>query len=139
MTDDTYKIVRILNDMEIVINGGHEHGLQEGDLLEIFIIGEEIKDPDTDESLGTLDIIKGKVEIKTIYPKMSLCKSAEFITVKTSSPLDQLTKSWGAYATSYASKEVEKRVALNVDMKQAQKIKNVDTIIKLGDLVRPSL
>lgn len=133
--DNTYKIIRILNDMEIVINGGHDNDLQEGDLLEIFVVGEEIIDPDTSESLGTLDIIKGKVEIKTLYPKMALCKSAEFIKVKESSPLEQMTKTFAFYT----SKEVEKRVPLNVDLTQAQQLKKVDKLIKVGDLIRPCL
>lgn len=135
MINDTYKIVRILNDMEIVINGGHEHGLKEGELLEIFVIGEEIKDPETSESLGTLDIIKGKVEIKTLYPKMSLCESAEFKVVKEKGPLYGIAQQMSIYGTT----EVEKQVPLNVDLKQAQKVKEIDMAIKLGDMVRPTL
>lgn len=137
--DEIYKIVRILSDTEIVINGGHEHGLREGDILEIFVEGEEIKDPETSESLGTLDIIKGKVKIKTIYEKMSLCESAEFKTEKKypahMSALSQVAKSF----ENYIATEVKVSQPLNVDMTQAQQVTKVDKLIKLGDTIRPSL
>lgn len=129
---DTFKIVRILNDMEIVINGGYNDNLKEDEMLEIFVIGEEIKDPDTSESLGTLDIIKGKVNVKTLYPNMALCESAEFKTVKEYNPLLGTTQ-------LFSVKESEKQLPLNVDLKQAQKINDVDMTIKLGDQVRPCL
>lgn len=137
--NDVYKIVRILNDTEIVINGGHLHGLREGDFLEIFVEGEEIEDPETSESLGTLDIIKGKVKIKTIYDKMSLCESAEYKIEKKypehMSAITKMTKSLDRYFIA----EVEVLQPLNVDMEQAQQVEEVDRIIRLGDTIRPCL
>lgn len=125
---DIFKIVRIINDNNIVISGGKEQGLQEGDILEVFIKGEEIVDPDTNKCLGTLDVVKSKIEIKTLYEKMSLCHNAETIT---KNPF-----------VSYDSSNLFKtsRVPLNVDMTQAQKIEAIsDTVLRIGDLVRKAL
>ena len=68
--NEVFKIVRIVNDRNIVINAGNDQGLKEGDILEVFVPGEEIIDIDTGELLGTLDIIKAKLEIKNLYEKM---------------------------------------------------------------------
>ena len=65
--NEVFKIVRIVNDRNIVINAGNDQGLKEGDILEVFVPGEEIIDIDTGESLGTLDIIKAKLEIKNVF------------------------------------------------------------------------
>lgn len=137
--DDVYKIVRILSDTEIVINAGHSQGLKEGDLLEIFVKGEEIKDPDTSESLGTLDFIKGKVKVKTVYPEMSLCQSAQFKITKRypahMAALENITKSFSSYMVT----ETEEIEPLNVDLTQAQQVQKVDKLIRIGDTIRPCL
>ena len=54
------KIAKIISTKQIVVNAGSNDGLEVGDKLEIIDkFGDEpIVDPDTGESLGTLDLIK---------------------------------------------------------------------------------
>lgn len=123
---DTFKIIRIIDDNNVVINAGKDQFLKEGNIMEVFIVGDEIIDPDTDRLLGTLDIIKAKLEVKNLYENMSLCCNAQTTTRNIFSESAMLLR--------------ETINPLNVDMTQAQKlnIKN-DKIIRIGDLVRKAL
>jgi hypothetical protein len=73
-----YKVVKIVNEYLIVINYGLKDLASIGDSLEIFQIGEEVYDPETNDALGTLDISKGRVRVKNVYENMSLCESDEY-------------------------------------------------------------
>ena len=125
--NEVFKIVRIVNDRNIVINAGNDQGLKEGDILEVFVPGEEIIDIDTGELLGTLDIIKAKLEIKNLYEKMSLCHNAQTSTKNV------------LYESAFLFSKTT-RLPLDVDMTQAQKLNiTSDNVLRLGDLVRKAL
>ena len=72
--EEDYKIVKIIDSETLVINAGSENGIRRGDKFEVYEIGQEVLDPDTKRSLGTLDTIKETVEAITVLPKMSICK-----------------------------------------------------------------
>jgi hypothetical protein len=71
------KIAKIISTKQIVVNAGSNDGLEVGDKLEIIDkFGDEpIVDPDTGESLGTLDLIKGNVIVSKVYPHMAIADS----------------------------------------------------------------
>lgn len=119
--EKTYKIVRIIDDQTLVINAGYNDGIKSGDKFEIYTSGEEIKDPDTDEVLGTLDYIKEKVEAVDVFPKMSICRHNIFVNF-----MD---------GVSAKLTRIEPKV-LNVDTKQISGGLSVDNVIKVGDKVR---
>ena len=72
-----YKIIKIIDDKTIVINGGSENGIKNGDKFEILDTGEQITDPFTNENLGTLDTIKEIVTADNVLPKMTICRAKE--------------------------------------------------------------
>ncbi|MFT8381954.1 MAG: hypothetical protein ABF639_02625 [Lacticaseibacillus paracasei] len=73
---DDYKIVKIIDDESLVINAGELKHIEVGQKFQIIgKRGEEVKDPDTGESLGTLDEIKGSVFADIVYPHMTIAKS----------------------------------------------------------------
>lgn len=123
---DVFRIVRIIDENNVVINAGKNQFLDDGDILEVFVIGDEIIDPETNESLGTLDIIKAKLEIKNLYDSMSLCCNAKTSTTNALDSASMFLRST--------------RLSLNVDMTQAQKLSTKsDKVIRIGDSVRKAL
>ena len=55
------KVAKILGNNEIVINRGRNEGVRPGMLLEVFAAeGEEVWDPDTGETLGTVEDVKAR-------------------------------------------------------------------------------
>ena len=70
------KVARILNARELVLNIGSEHGVKIGMLFDVLDRkGEDIKDPDTGEVLGSLQRPKVRVKIVSIQEKLSVAST----------------------------------------------------------------
>jgi hypothetical protein len=59
----------------LVLNKGSNDGLKVGQRFLIYAIGEEIIDPDTQKSLGQLEIVKGSGKITHLQPTMATIQS----------------------------------------------------------------
>ncbi len=119
--EKTYKIVKIIDDHTLVIDAGYNDGIKNGDQFEIYSKGEEIKDPDTNEILGTLDHIKERVEAVTVFEKMCICRHNIFVNFLQN--------------VSGGLSRIEPKV-LNVDSSQISGGLADDDVIKIGDKVR---
>jgi len=67
------KVARILNSRELALNIGSKDGVQIG--MEFDVLdpkGEQIRDPDTGEVLGSLDRPKVRVKIKSVQERLSV-------------------------------------------------------------------
>jgi len=122
------KVARIINKYYVVVSAG-QYDVKRGDLLEIYSQGDiEIFDPDTNESLGTLDYVKATVEVEDVFPKMCVCKNTEY---REESPLMSSISALG-------SRKVINE--LNVDENDISGgWANINKKIKVGDLVRKPL
>lgn len=71
------KIAKIISTKQVVINAGSNAGLKPGDRLEIIdkFGTDPVIDPDTGESLGTLDLPKGQLIVTKTYPRMAIAES----------------------------------------------------------------
>jgi len=69
------KVAKILGKGEIVLNRGRSHGVRQGMVFEIFAPeGEEVWDPDTGETLGTVEDVKAKVEVTEVKEKLAIAR-----------------------------------------------------------------
>ncbi|WP_347273098.1 CsgG/HfaB family protein [Candidatus Kuenenia sp.] len=64
-------------DNRITINRGDGTDIASGQIWDIFAVGDELIDPDTNESLGREEILVGKVKIVNILPKVSTAEIIE--------------------------------------------------------------
>src|SRR5215213_6369869 len=70
------KVAKILGNNEIVINRGRREGVRQGMLFEIFAPeGEEVWDPDTGETLGTVEDVKAKAEVTEVKDRLAVAAS----------------------------------------------------------------
>ncbi len=73
------QVVKILSGTRIAINRGSEHKIRPNQKVLIYCLSdEEIKDPETGESLGYLEIYKGTGKIIHIQEKMSIVESDRY-------------------------------------------------------------
>lgn len=117
------RIIKIVNEYLVVVNYGSTDGASLGQKLEIFDEGEEIIDPETNKSMGTLDVIKARIKIENVYEHMSLCESHE-------------TVSLGGFSNITNAFNRTEIKALNVDSKDISGGYNKTSKIKVGDFVR---
>lgn len=69
------KVAKILGNNEVVINRGRGDGVRQGMLFEIFAPdGEEVWDPDTGETLGTVEDIKARAEVTEVKDRLSVAR-----------------------------------------------------------------
>lgn len=73
------KVAHVIDQYTIAINAGSECGIQPGQRYLLYTLSsEEIFDPDTHESLGYLEIVKGSGKVTNVQKKMSTIKSDEY-------------------------------------------------------------
>lgn len=121
------KVVRILSNKELVINLGYNDGVKLDDEVIIYEVGEEVSNVDG-VMIGTLDYIKAKLVVTTVYANLSKCGY----------PKENMTtfeKSVASISKSFISYETQK--SLNVDKNEIEPYKkNHSDIIRIGDNVK---
>lgn len=123
------KVAKIISDTQIVINQGEANGIKEGTKYHIIDKkGEVVIDPENGSELGTLDILKAKVVVKTLYPNMAVCENAD----RYQSPLGFVARSGIMNPTNLTSSQPK---PLNVDHEQITGgfNYNSDIPIQVGD------
>ena len=69
------KVARVLNSREVAINLGSEQGVRPSMYFDIVARYEDIVDPDTKESLGSIERPKIRVKITWVQEKLSLASA----------------------------------------------------------------
>lgn len=72
------KVVKVVDKYTIVINAGINKELRVGKQFLIVGLGEAIIDPDTKESLGELEIVRGKARVTHVQERIATLSSAEY-------------------------------------------------------------
>lgn len=70
------KVAMILNDREVVINRGKDHGVEMGAKFKV-VETVEVEDPDTKETIGTIEREKIRLEVAHLEPAMSIARTYE--------------------------------------------------------------
>ena len=118
--NEDFKVIKIIDNTSLVINGGSTNGIKVGDTFKIYGKGEKIIDPETKENLGQIDIVKATLIVSAVYEKMCVCES-RFIS---------------NYMTSFMSNSLfsGQKQTLSVDPNEISGAG--EKIIKIGDFAR---
>ncbi len=87
------RVVKVMGDIAIINRG--EGSAAEGEIYAVFLMGEELTDPQSGESLGPMEVEVGTGQITEVKPKFSFLKmangaldaSGDYIVRKTSKKL----------------------------------------------------
>ena len=121
----TWRVVKIIDNQRLVINAGSSDGIKKGQEMVVFLPGEEVIDPETKQSLGTLDTIKCYLNVTDVYEKMSICVNA----------ISNMSDVFGI-AGAFALGGLSGPKALPVDAEDISGGLQPKTRIVIGDLVR---
>lgn len=73
------KVVSVIDDYKVALNAGSDQGIKVGQRYMIYTLStEEIIDPDTKESLGFLEIVKGTGEVTNVQDKLCTIESTGY-------------------------------------------------------------
>lgn len=87
MEKKIYKIASVRDEYTLVLSAGENNGIKKDFRFLIYSIGEEIFDPDSGESLGRLEIVKGTGIVTHVQDKICTLESDMY-----SKPKDIITK-----------------------------------------------
>lgn len=69
-------VVKVIDSCKLAINRGKIHGLKQGQRLLVYsLTGQEIQDPNSGESLGYLEIVKGTGQVIHLQEKICTIES----------------------------------------------------------------
>lgn len=69
------KVVDVIDPSRVAINRGNLHGVRTGQKFLIYAIGQELTDPDTNESLGRLEIVRGTGVVTHVQERIATITS----------------------------------------------------------------
>ena len=73
------KVVSLIDKYKVVINAGSNQGVKIGQRYLLYTLSnEDITDPDTNESLGFLEIVKGTGKVIHVQEKMCTIESDNY-------------------------------------------------------------
>lgn len=71
------KVVSVIDSYKVAINRGKQHDLRVGSRFLVFKLGDEIIDPDTNISLGMLEIVRGQAKVVHLQDQLATLESVE--------------------------------------------------------------
>ena len=115
------KVARILSPTEVILAAGSEKGVCAGTEFIIFDLSEPIPDPETGESLGQLEIVKGRVRVTHVQEKiskaMALSRSVtRTVDVRVGAAISAMFEPRQVTETEYDALKVEGAVAVKTDL-----------------------
>lgn len=128
------KVAWVLNSRELVINIGSEHGATVGMYFDVlFPQSGEIRDPDTDEVLGSVKRTKVRVRVTEVQKKLAVASTYRFKQVNVGGPFDigPFSRSLmpSKWITKYETLKKSEREAVKEDLDEE------DSFVKVGDPV----
>ena len=131
------KVARILDDQTLVLNIGRAQGVEQGMVFCIYTPVEDVTDPDTGESLGAWEAVKGYVQATHPQERLTVCRAYQPKPKEPTSPEERGTHTLSAelVAVSMMSGGPLAKARLNVDRSQLDGMPQVGPIT-VGDLAR---
>ena len=112
---------------QIVINRGSANGIKEGQKFIVYSIGEELFDPDTNESLGNLEIIKGTGVATHVQERQTTITTDNYKKVPKRVPQSKFVNMLLGIPINTKNEYIEEFSETKIPFKD----------LKKGDLVRP--
>ena len=126
MTGIKGKVAKIIDKYTVVINRGHKDRVEEDMRFVIYELGEEIKDPENDKSLGKFEYVKAKVRVTNV--------SEKFATAET----DETFSPPGLLIAAQLS-QLSRRQELPLGKEMRDQLSDYTLTVEIGDLVRQIL
>ena len=130
------KVARILNSREIAINVGSDDGVSTGMYFDVMDQNfEDIRDPDTQELLGSIQRPKIRVKITKVQEKLSLASTYKTMRVNVGGTADFLLASASLSRALTPPKWVTKHETLKTEEKTWENLEEEKSYVKTGDPV----
>ncbi|GAA3310899.1 hypothetical protein [Arthrobacter ramosus] len=123
------RVAQIMTEHELVINRGSEHGVEIGMRFKILRPrGSDIRDPDTGEVIGSVELMKTVVKVIEVQEKLCVARTFRTIETKGGSLYPSLSM---ASMLAAPTRRIE---TLRTDETRVQQdLDAADSYVKIGD------
>jgi len=129
------KVIRILNDREIVLNRGLTNGLAEGDYIGVIDPEtEDMTDPDTGENLGSIRRYKVALRISQVSERLAIAATYKTKEVNVGGMGDPTRGIFGVSQMMAPRKIVTEVERLRLNERAAKPIGPSESRVQEGDL-----
>jgi hypothetical protein len=125
------RIAQIVSPTQVVLAAGSDDGVEEGMEFVIYELSDPIEDPETKESLGQLELPKGRLKVVHVQDRISSARtmSRKVERQRDIMGLDRYFGTWNWTETVYEQ--------LPLDDSVAKKLPEPSRLtVKIGDLAR---
>jgi hypothetical protein len=131
------KVAKILDEKTIVLNVGRAAGVEQGMVFCVYAPVDDVADPDTGESLGTWEAVKGYVQATHPQERLTVCRAFSPKPATSEDPKERGTHTLSSelVAVSMLSGGPLAQERLNVDKSQLAGMPEIGPI-SVGDLAR---
>lgn len=131
------KVAKILDEQSVILNVGTAHGVAQGMVFCIFAPVEEVKDPETGQSLGAWEAVKGYVQAAHPQERLTVCRAWAPRRPESADPKERGTHVLSAemVEVSMLRGGAQPKARLNVERSQLSGIPEVGPI-RVGDRAR---
>jgi hypothetical protein len=124
------RIAQIISPTRFVLAAGAEQGVQEGMEFIIYELSDPVIDPETKESLGRLELHKGRVQVIHVQDKLSMARTLPRRLYRPG-----LSEILPSLLPTTEGRWIEEYEQLPIDETAATAVK-ADLTVKIGDLIR---
>ncbi|MGP9615252.1 hypothetical protein ACT3TE_18590 [Brachybacterium sp. AOP42-B2-9] len=137
------KVAKVNSDRELIINRGHDAGVEPGDYF--YIMGDpvEITDPDNGETLGEMTPIKAVVRVREVGTRFCIARTYRTRKVKVadakegSSYMQSIMNPLGGLLQPPTPEKYETRVdTFRVDPQEGVHIDESESVVSIGDIAQ---
>lgn len=128
------KVAAIIDNRRLVLTGGAQAKVKLGDKFQIYSPdGKQIKDPDTGEVLGNLEIEKMPVKVIEVEEKFAVAETYRYKETNVGGNYN----SFGSISNYLTPPKIKREYdSFEVDKSTRKEIDETKSIIKVGDLAR---
>jgi hypothetical protein len=119
------RVIKILDEYRVVVDLGYEQGVTKDMKFFIYSQGEEIRDPETDEVIDRIEIVKHKLKVNHIQERISIMQSDEY---------EYIYPTFFTYKSAF--EPASKNIPFYTDTQPQKSSEDDYKKIKVGDLVK---
>ena len=130
------KVAKLLDDQSLILNVGQNAGVTQGMVFCVFAPVDEVADPETGESLGTWEAVKGYVQATHPQERLTVCRAYTPQVAEAVKPEDRGTHTLSSELVAVSMlKGGTKEARLDVNRSQLSGTPQVNAIC-IGDRAR---
>ena len=130
------KVARVVSPTELILAAGADDGVQEGMEFVVYSLSDMVYDPETQEDLGRIEIVKARLIAAHGQEKITIARTKSKVVKRVIDPMGEMFNLITGSGSAYARREVFEEVSEKMTVAHEAAIPASDLVVRVGDLAR---